>query len=808
MDQLSIFSKIPRGKNDKPILLMAPGEVTYDINDVDGTLFMLDREMSGCLFATFSKPMDPAKGICRIGGRPVRHVLKSMAAAGGLWMLGYQVRGTLTDYGQTATVEIEGFMDTDGNVMDPVSFTVRAREREEPKQEYQEHEAIALKAAEEGIVLLKNEGNLLPLKCKGVLNIFGGGLHSFRSCACGAGKISPRYSVRLREAVLNHPAFSVNKELDLFYRTSEAGIPGDDVIERAKMMSDIAFIVITRASGENMDNSSDRGEFYLSGEEELLIAKLSSSFKHTIAILNVGYPMDVSWADKYGIEALLYTGFGGMLAGKAIVNVLDGTVNPSGKLPDTWAVRYEDIPASRNFYDCAGGKVRHDTDHDVWIDTVYEEDIYVGYRYFDTFGKKPAYPFGWGLSYTSFDLKSESFSYDGEEIRFEVTVSNTGNTSGKQVVQAYIGKPDGKLEKPAKELIGFEKTKDLASGESEKLLFRIPKYYLTSYDEETAAYIMEKGTYRVFVGTNCEDVEEIGRFELKETEVVRQAINRMQPVNKPDVLSKNDPEGTYPKGEKSGVKEGIHCFEPEGIRAEYPLRIDVERLADVASADRKLTFADVINDESLLPLFVAQMSVEELARTMVCASSGWGMEGTGEAGRLYQTEGYDFPEFKVADGNSGVNMYKPNIGFPSGATLCASFNKQLVQDVGRVIGEEAKELGVDLILAPALNIHRNPLNGRQSEYFSEDPYLAGIMSGCYCKGLESTGVGGCYKHCIANNAESSRKRNQSIMTERALREIYFRAFEIAMKVHQPVSIMTAYNAVNGVHTAADTDLIQ
>ena len=204
---------------------------------------------------------------------------------------------------------------------------------------------------------------------------------------------------------------------------------------------------------------------------------------------------------------------------------------------------------------------------------------------------------------------------------------------------------------------------------------------------------------------------------------------------------------------------------------------------------------------------MSQLSVPELARLCVCASAGWGMEGIGEAGSMFQIEGLGIPRFPVSDGNSGVNVNVKNIGMPSGVTLCASFNKELCEDVGRVIGQEAKALGVPMILAPALNIHRNPLNGRQPEYFSEDPYLAGLMAGHYSRGLESAGVASCVKHMIGNNCESTRKRNQSVISERAIRELYFRAFQYAMEVHMPASAMTAYNAVNGCPTAADADLM-
>ena len=292
---------------------------------------------------------------------------------------------------------------------------------------------------------------------------------------------------------------------------------------------------------------------------------------------------------------------------------------------------------------------------------------------------------------------------------------------------------------------------------------------------------------------------EVGQFCLQEKRLVKQVKNRMRLNMQLECMKQGS---GMPKGAYSGILP-----EATGIS---PDRADLEQFAhpELPKSKEKLTFRDVLADETLLAQFVGNMDVKTLARIAVCASNGWGVEGRGEAGRLYLPEGLELPEFVVADGNSGVNLRTRNIGMPSGTTLCASFDKALMEQVGRVIGEEAKLLGIHLILAPGMNLQRNPLNGRHPEYFSEDPYLAGAMAGHYCKGLESAGVGGCYKHLIANNAESGRKRNQSIISERAIRELYFRAFQYALEVHEPVSVMTAYNAVNGVFTSCDPELIQ
>lgn len=794
------FSSLPRGKSDKP-LLFGMGPLVYDFHDIDGLYFMLDRKLSGCLILMWAKPMDPAfTGTVTLDGVAIQgSVLQPMAMMGGMWILGVPLRGRVTEYGRAYALHVEGYRDTDGNEMNPQDFTVKGIDRVLPQPKYAAHEKVALEAAREGIVLLKNERGTLPVSAGTTFNLFGRGVHEFRTGAVGAGKINPRYTVNFLEAVEARDGYALNQALIDLYRCDEDVLPDDGTLERARRVSDIAFMFITRAAGENMDQSTAKGEYYLSDAEDALLKKLTATFSRTVVILNVGYPIDVSWADKYGVDTLVYLGFSGMLAGEALLDVLTGAFNPCGKLPDTWAMDYFDIPASRNFYDCVD-KPRLDAEAPEYVDTVYEEDIYVGYRYFDTFRVKPAYPFGFGLSYTEFMLEATDIRWDGNALLLNVFVKNMGRSAGKEVVQVYVGKPDTALEKPEKELAFFHKTGLLQPGEVEAVSVSIPRKRLAVYSEETAAYLLEAGVYRVYVGNNVE-APDYGSFTIGRTESIKQVKNRMKPSLPFTRLSKRDPKGTFPKGKRSGLVPGKNTFLPYAQRGVYPSRWAAEK------PDRKLSFADVRADISKADAFVAQLSVEALARLSVCASAGWGMEGIGEAGSLFQVEGYDLPKFPVSDGNSGVNLNMRNIGMPSGATLCASWNPALIEDVGRVIGEEARSFDVPMILAPALNIHRNPLNGRQPEYFSEDPYLAGAMAGTYTRGLESAGVAASMKHFIGNNCETSRKRNQSVISERAIREIYLRAFEYAMEIHAPASIMTAYNAVNGVPTAADADLL-
>lgn len=800
METNDFFTKLPTGKADKPILLPT-GPLMYDFHDTDGLYFMLDENLSGCFVMMWTKPMNPEiKGKVAIDGEEVENcVLQPMELMNHMWILGIPLRGKVTEYDKTYLLHIEGYCDMDGNRMEPAEFPIQGPAFVEADPKYAENEKIALQAVEEGIVLLENEGNLLPLKQGEVLNLFGRGVHEFRNGAVGAGKITPRYSRNFVEAVREGEEFQLNEELVSFYRCDHDWIPSEEMLSNARALSDTAIMMITRAAGENMDLSTAEGEYYLSREERALLEVLSENFDKVVAILNVGYPIDVRFVKELHIDAVLYVGFGGMLGGPAIVNILSGKTNPSGKLPDTWALDYTDIPAGKNFYNCVD-KPRLVAESPEYLDTYYEEGIYVGYRYFRSFGVKTAYPFGYGLSYTVFIIETEKIQYDTDGLTMKIFVKNIGNTAGKEVVQVYIRKPETILEQAERELIWFGKTKELEPGECQEFRFSVEKKYLTSYSEKDAAYLLSEGKYIVFAGKSVE-AHACGEFYVYNREVIKQVKNRMQPQVSFTELSRRRVKTTYPQGKKSGVAYGKTTFFPYAKRAEYSAKFE-----NVQSCE-KLTYSDVKDAPEKLPAFISQLTIEELARISVCASAGWGMEGIGEAGRIFKMEGLELPDFPVSDGNSGVNLRIPNIGMPSGVTICASFNKELAKQIGEVIGKEAKELKMPMILAPALNIHRNPLNGRQPEYFSEDPYLAGVMSGYYSEGLESEGVAACVKHLVANNCESSRKRNQSILSERTLREIYFKAFEISMETHMPAAVMTAYNACNGRPTAADPDLI-
>ena len=805
MEIKDFFKNIPRGKDDAPILLMQSNEVVMNSEDPDNALSMLDPVFSGCTTLSFSKRIDKnIAGTITLDGKPVSYIQKYLNFAGGLDLIGAKVFPYLDGYGKTFTMHIEGFTDTDGNKMKPSDIKIRTMTKLLPDAAFYEREKVALEAAREGIVLLENNHQALPVK-KGVLNVFGQGQHSFRESAVGAGKLNSRYTIGWKRAVRESEEFCLNEELSEFYQGSNDDIPPEELLNKAKEKSDTAFMILTRFGGENTDCSTAKGEYYLSDAEETLLKTLGEYFEHTIVILNTPCPIDTGFVKKYGVDGLIYCGFPGMLGGQALLEIISGKVNPSGHLTDSWAEDFSNLPVAANVYDCAKDGPRYAADDaDVWIDTVYEEGLYVGYRYLTSFGKHAAYPFGYGLSYTEFEVSTGVVRFEKETgFTLDVTVKNIGDLAGKQVVLIFVGKPENVQEQPDRELVEFAKTRLLNPGESEVLHFEVPIQHLADFDEQSASYVAYEGDYRIFAGTNAESAEAVGVFLLPERVMVREAAHHMVSPVPVKELSKKDEKGTWPTGKRSGIKKGCHKIEPVRMVS----RIDGKRLHPTCER-KNLTFEDVIQNPKLAHAYVEQLDVQQLCRLVICSKANWDMAGGGMGGYLAHPEGTDIPYFGVADGNSSVRVKPATTGFPASVVYCATYNRSLVKEIGHILGQEAIERKVDLITGPGMNLHRHPLNGRGVEYFSEDPYLTGVMAGNLASGIEERGVGSCYKHFACNNCETSRKRNQSIVSERTLRQLYLKAFEYAIEVCMPASVMTAYNAVNGVHTAADTELLQ
>ena len=669
---------------------------------------------------------------------------------------------------------------------------------------WEKYASLARQAAAEGAVLLKNDDQALPLK-KETISVFGRiQFHYYKSGTGSGGLVNAKYVVGITDALLEEENLSVNEELAEVYRSWIAEHPFDQgsgwaqepwcqeempleekLVEEAAAKSDAAVIVIGRTAGEDRDASAEKGSYLLTDLEEDMLSKVCRAFERVIVVLNVGNIIDMKWVDKYRPSAVIYTWQGGQEGGHSVADVLTGRVNPCGKLADTIAHDISDYPSTENF----GGDTFD----------LYTEDIYVGYRYFDSFGKAPAYSFGHGLSYTDFALETGKPSFDGNNVTLQVTITNTGKRAGKETAQLYLHAPEGKLEKPYRVLAAFEKTKELKPGEKELLALTACASDFASFDEETGSYLLEAGTYEVYCGNSLAKAVLAGCFTVGKTETLRTVERVCRPVEEFKRLNREN-------GTAEAVSQLVDLDQRIRVRAPRP---SYQPLPLKKHTGKKIIYAQVKENPGLMDEFVSQMSDKELCRMNVCGGSNWYLPWqNGEAGKTNVIKKYKMPRMLVSDGNTGINVKKKNIGMPCSASIAATFNKELAYRVGSVIAKESKAQNIYQNLGPGMNIHRNVLNGRHPEYFSEDPYLAGMMAGMHAKGMEDNGVGSCYKHMFCNNSDTSRKGSHSIVSERALREIYFRVFEVAIAVQKPSAVMTSYNAVNGIYPAENADVIQ
>ncbi len=531
------------------------------------------------------------------------------------------------------------------------------------------------------------------------------------------------------------------------------------LVRKASQTAGTALVVIGRAAGEDRENTLTKGSYYLTDEERAMLDTVTSAFSRVVVLLNIGNIMDMAWTEEYGdkLSSLLIVWQGGMESGNAAADVLTGAVNPCGKLSDTIARRYEDYPSSANF----GGKAYND----------YAEGIYVGYRYFDRHPDKVLYPFGFGLSYTDFEIKVESLKRAENETEAAITVTNTGSCPGKEVVQLWCHAPAGRLDKPERVLAAFGKTKTLAPGESETLTLRCDDKCLASYDEDSSRFVLESGEYR-FTANDTE----AGGFSLEQEITAEQC----EPLCKTSAELR------------------------ERILSRLPKAIPVTGIGSC-------TLDDVKSGEITLDDFIARLNDEELE----ALSRGQGMMGTslGVAGNAGAFGGVieslrekGVPPIITSDGPAGLRLKKYCALQPCGTALACTWNTDLVEALSAKVGEDMIHYGVDVQLAPGMNIHRNPLCGRNFEYFSEDPLLSGKMAAAAVRGVQSKGKAACPKHFACNNQETNRNRNDSRVSERALREIYLRNFEIVVKEAKPLTIMTSYNKVNGVWSHYNYDL--
>lgn len=648
------------------------------------------------------------------------------------------------------------------------------------------------KAAAEGAVLLENR--VLPFAKGSNISVFGRIQQDYFHTGYGSGgDVNYPYAVSLLEGLRNCDTLAVNEELASVYESWIAQHPADHgiwgmwprfhrempvseaLVEAARKNSDHAVIVLGRSSGEDRESVPEEGSFYLTEEENSLLDTVTRHFPDAVLLLNVGSVMDLSFLQEYSFGAVLILWQGGMESGNAAADLLCGKVSPSGRLTDTVARRYEDHPSSEHF----GAREK----------TVYWEDIYVGYRWFEAFGKeKVLYPFGHGLSYTTFDIHTEQTA----PLTFRVTVTNTGSCSGKETVMLFAQKPQGHLGNPARELVAFGKTKELSPAQSQVLDLTVTRYQLSSYDEGRSAYLLLEGTYRFFCGHDVRSALPSGEFVSDRNYLLKQHTEAAAPAESFPAWNRTVP------GRKSNLKKRILSNLPKSL----PL-----------TGDQGWKLQDVAQGRTDLDTFTAQLNLTELE---AISRGGYIMDhplgARGNAGifggvtESLRKKG--IPPVTTTDGPSGIRLYDSASLLPIGTLLACTFDTELVQELYVAVGREMKARGSDVLLAPGMNIHRNPLCGRNFEYFSEDPYLTGRMAAAVVKGVQSAGVAACPKHFACNNQETNRNRNDSIVSERALREIYLKGFEICVKLAKPRTIMTSYNKINGVWGHYHYDLVQ
>ena len=729
--------------------------------------------------------------------------------------------------------------------------------------------AISREAATQGMVLLKNINGVLPLKGRGKIALFGNG--AARTIRGGTGSGDPfngglsgggdqdvdqslRYHINILNAMETEGFEIVNREQQMawarcydlakremkdqvmsVFAFPEEPLTTEKLEEYAKE-TETAICVISRNSGEGNDRFMKKevsigdkryeiGDYRLSAVEMDNLKKLRSAFSSLILVLNVPGSISVQDLEAACADAILLMGQAGQEGGAAVTDILTGKATPSGKLTATWAKKYEDYPTAGNFLQD-------------FNKAVYTEGIYVGYRYFDTFNVEPGYPFGYGLSYTTFALGNLEASLDEDTLVLGVTVENTG----------AFAAPVSEMDMPEQELKGFQKTMLLAPGEKEDIKIRIPLRNLASYSENAGGYILSKGDYGVRIGTSSRDTKPVCKIRLEQTALTEQVLVEL------------------PLTETLEEKKGLTDRKDETIWKDVPvlLAVQIPETLDSRSAysdEKVVTYATDTSYQPVMPYetvryvekkewklndvasgrvsmeeFAAQLDAAQLAD--LCCGTGWGVQDEnnpvigassesvpGAAGETtHALESYGVSSIVLADGPGGVRItqqfeatdlesgekrqvYHYCTAWPVGTLLAQSFDPEILEQVGCGMAADMQAMRIDLLLGPGMNIQRDPMCGRNFEYFSEDPLISGKMAAAMVRGLQSLpGGGGCIKHYAANNQETNRNAVDSVIGQRALREIYLEPYKIAIQESQPLSIMSSYNLINGVPTADSYDL--
>lgn len=680
--------------------------------------------------------------------------------------------------------------------------------------DWEQYLKTAAQVVSEGIVMLKNDNDALPLNPDDEIALFGRiQLHYYKSGTGSGGMVNVSKITGIPDGLLEN-GVSVNEELLDVYRKwdsenpfdlgdgwgkepwSQTEMPLDEaLVAHVSESSHTAIVIIGRTAGEEQDNSLHEGSYLLTAAEKDMLAKVRRHFPKMIVLLNVGNIIDMNELLSFDPDSVLYVWQGGMTGGTGTADVLTGKISPCGKLTDTIAANVNDYPSAPYF----GDPYRN----------FYSEDIYVGYRYFETFARdKVLYPFGFGLSYTTFDIAITGAKQLSDKWDFTVKVTNTGNYSGKEVVQIYCKAPQGRLGKPSRVLCGYEKTDTLAPGKSQVMTISVSNAQIASYDDSGVTghahcFVLEEGTYRFYAGSDVRSAKEFYHCPQNSTEVISRHEQALAPVESFDRIHPEISEGRYVIRMENVPLS--HVDEAKRRQDNLPKEIPF-------TGDKGIRLADVKNGTHTMDEFIAQLTDYDLS----CMIRGEGMNspkvtaGTAAAfgGVSDELTALGIPCGCCDDGPSGMRLDCGTKAFslPNGTMIACTFNRTLIRELFSLTGLEMIANKVDCLLGPGMNIHRHPLNGRNFEYLSEDPFLTGTIASAQLKGLHSAGVTGTIKHFCGNNQETDRHDTNAVISERALREIYLKGFEIAVKEGNADSIMTTYGPVNGVWTAANYDL--
>ena len=717
-----------------------------------------------------------------------------------------------------------------------------------PNQRELRNLKVAYEAACESIVLLKNDG-ALPFSHKKVA-LYGAGASMTIKGGTGSGEVNERHCVTIQEG-LEDRGFTVTTkkwidDFDAFYKKAEA----DYKIEKRKRVNifkmdsimqmlfdnfrlpagpaitevtdtDSCVYVLSRQAGEGGDRKVEKGDYSLSDEELSHIRFCAEHYEKFVLVINCGSSMELAALDEIpGINAILYICQLGSEGGHAVADILSGAVTPSGKLSDTWAKHYDDIPFARE-YSYLNGDLKNE---------YYKEGIYVGYRYFDSFGVTPAYPFGYGLSYTDFAIQFDSLTAKGTTITVTAKVENIGQYPGKEVVQLYASAPAGQLCKEYQSLCAFEKTRLLAPGESQVLELAFDMTQLASYRERDNCYVLEKGDYILRLGNSSRNTKPVCIVALTEDAVVSchraicQALDKIEELsadfaaeNLPDLLRLTIPAAAFQTVTYTYENPAV-CCDPD-VQA-FLDKLTLEEMVDIVVGIGMFGGTTRFNLPGSVGNTTSKFWDRGLANVTLCDGpaglriqkrSTVSAKGKVKPVEMAMSVFEAFPGFvkKLMTGNPEKDpvLYQYTTAFPVANALAQTWNTDLLYRVGEAIQAEMAEYGCTYWLAPAVNIHRNPLCGRNFEYFSEDPYLSGIMAAAITRGVQKEeGYYVTVKHFACNNQEDNRNFVSSNLSQRTLREIYLRPFEYAVRKGGAKGIMTSYNKVNGVYAPNSFDL--